>query len=91
MRFKRNDEILHVQTNGEVVMLEVDTGHYHHLNETASAIWSVLAEPRELDEVCNLLRQEFHGEHDVIRSEIQGFITALVDRKLLLEVPSGGS
>lgn len=91
MRFKRNDEVLHVQTKGEVVMLDVETGYYHHLNESASAIWSLLSEPRELDEVCSLLLREFHGEHDVIRSEIQGFIAALVNKKLLLEVPSGGS
>jgi Coenzyme PQQ synthesis protein D (PqqD) len=89
MRFKRNEEVLFVQSGDEVVMLDVETGLYHHLNETASAIWSALSQPRQIHEICELVQKDFQGEQGRVHTDVEAFVQNLVQRKLLLEVTPG--
>jgi hypothetical protein len=89
MLLKRNTEILYAQTGDEVVMLDVETGNYHHLNSSASAIWSSLEKPRRINEVCDLMLEQFHGDRAVVHTEVNDFVLGLLDKKFLLEVPPG--
>jgi chemotaxis protein CheY-P-specific phosphatase CheC len=59
------EDIVYSDFDGEKVLLSVSAGKYFEMNETASRIWDLLAEPMTVSEICDILV----GEYSIITEE----------------------
>ena len=63
------------EVNGEVVALDVSGGECYGLNKVGSRVWSLLATPASLREICAILVKEY--EIDVATCERE--VSSLLD------------
>jgi hypothetical protein len=82
----RSDKPLTASVGGEVVMLDADHGRYYGLDRCGSAIWDLLASPRAVADVCDLLVERFDVPPDRCRSEVVFFLHELRDAGLVRAV-----
>ena len=73
------------ELDGEAVILNVETGLYHGLNEVGSRIWQLVREPRRVSELRAQLLAEFEVEEDVLGPDLLALL-ADMQRAGLIEV-----
>jgi PqqD family protein of HPr-rel-A system len=75
--FQRMDE--------DAIVVDPRTREVHLLNETAARIWELLEEPSSVDELTEVLADEFEGAPpEALRLEVEAFVTDLGGKGLLL-------
>jgi coenzyme PQQ synthesis protein D (PqqD) len=57
----RSPHVVSTTTNGETVLLDIDRGRYHTLNEVGSRVWELLGVGTTMDEIVRAI----HAEYDV--------------------------
>jgi hypothetical protein len=70
----RRDGLVEAEVDGEIVALHVDNGTCYGFNQTATAIWKLLEQPRRTSEICDALA----GEFDVDREQCERDVLALL-------------
>jgi hypothetical protein len=55
MKVERKGDWLSARVGDELVMMSAEQGHYIGLSEVGARIWELIAEPVELDELCERL------------------------------------
>lgn len=74
--FQRMDE--------EAIVVDPRTREVHLFNETGARIWELLEESSTVDELCELLADEYEGaEPEALRREVETFVATLGDKGLL--------
>ena len=81
LRYCQTKHALSACVDNELVILDVETGMYHHLNEQGRAIWEAISEPASIDEVVGQLATQFEATADQLRSDVMTFLTRLIDTK----------
>jgi hypothetical protein len=71
------------RVENEVIAIQLETGRYYNLFNTAADIWSVLAEGATIEILCGTFSRLFPGNNSV-RIEIESFINECTKAKLLL-------
>jgi PqqD family protein of HPr-rel-A system len=85
----RRDPTLPFQTlDDEVIVVDPKTREVHLLNETAARIWGMLADPRSIAELVATLEEEYQGDAEDIRQEVEAFVGDM-SRKGLCAAISG--
>ena len=80
----RSDEPLSSELDGETVLLNVDTGAYHGLDEIGTRIWTLIEQPTKVSALCVTLREEFDVEPEPCESQVLAFLEQLKEAELLL-------
>lgn len=80
---RRVDNILTTPTAQALLMLNVDRGQYHSINETAARIWELLAEPTTEEALVDALLREFDVDRARCAAEVNALLAALRERGLL--------
>jgi len=80
----RNPDVLQQDLDGEVLLLLPEGSEVLHLNDSASALWLALEEPRTLDEVAALLAETYAADPDVVRADLLALLPDLQARGALL-------
>lgn len=62
--------------DGELVMMDVERGHYVALNGASAQIWEAIAQPMRFDALCSALTRRFAVADDRCRSEVSAFLRA---------------
>lgn len=65
------------------VLLSVRAGSYFEFNRVGSEIWTMLAEPRRVDEVFAALSQNHHIDSETVARDVTPFLEALVTLRLV--------
>ncbi|MBI2571580.1 MAG: PqqD family protein [Candidatus Schekmanbacteria bacterium] len=86
-RIKRRSDIVFGAIESDIVMTDLDAGMYYSLNETGARLWSMIAEPLTLGEVCDALAEEYGVDRSRCLQEVVRFAEEL-RRRSLLEVES---
>lgn len=86
-----NPGTLHRELQGEGVLLQLDTGEYFGLDETAERMWTLLVEHRDLAVVEARLLEEFDVEPDVLSRDLGHLVDELIQRRLLDETIEPGT
>ena len=84
MRYRRNASVLSAEVDDDVVALQADRGFAYGMEDVTAAVWRVLEQPKSLDELVELLREQF----DVGEAECRADLTELLDemsRESLIE------
>ena len=67
----RNDqELLTTEVDGELIGMSVEQGTCYGLNGVGTRIWSLLSEPRSVDELCRQLTAEYEVEGERCQTEV---------------------
>jgi hypothetical protein len=67
----------------ETVMMNIDKGIYHGLNETGTRIWMHLAQPLTVRELCERLVSEFPVAMAQCEREVVTFLGELLTRDVI--------
>lgn len=66
-----------------VSVLSLQAERYFQFNDTGSAIWNLLGEPKRVGEICRLLAQSYQTDSDQISHEVTAFLQRLFERRLV--------
>lgn len=66
-----------------MVMMNIDRGIYHGLNETGRRIWTHLAQPLTVRELCERLVREFPVAPAQCEQEVMAFLGELLMRDVI--------
>lgn len=76
-------DVEHVVLDGEAVVYDVAAGTLHHLNASATAVWSRCDGRSAVAKVLTDLAREFDVDVDVIERDVALVIEALVEQGLV--------
>ena len=82
-RLCRNDDLAFRVLAGETVLVHARNREVHVLNETATRVWELLAEPRTVGQLCAQLVSEFASEGAEVERDLMAFLQQLEDKALI--------
>ncbi len=56
------------------------------LNEVAKKIWELLDHPTTIEEIVNKIAEEFDGNSDIVREDVEEFIENLINNELIEKI-----
>lgn len=77
------DSVLWQEVGDEIVLLDVEGGEYHGLNNVGSRMWRALEEHRDVDTAYEDLCGTYEVDPGVLRKDLDEFIKRLVGMGLL--------
>ncbi|MCK4726701.1 MAG: PqqD family protein [Anaerolineales bacterium] len=80
----RNEDLLSGLVDDEAVIMSIESGSYHVINETGRRIWELLEQPKTVAEICDILSEEFDVDRDTCQKEVLQYIEALRTRQVVL-------
>jgi len=83
MKYSRSEDYVFNEVDGELVMMNIETGAYASLNETGKSIWNLLEEPKSLDEILPSLVEEYDIDETTAKNEVEPFLAKLVEQNIL--------
>ena len=85
MLIARNPEVCAAELDGEICLFEPVKAEYLNLNETGSAIWNLLEEPKEIEYLLTELQKLYTIDETTCREDIEIFINLAIKRGMLRE------
>jgi len=87
---RRSDRVILRKIAGQALLVPVtqttvDLKEVHILNETALAIWELLAEPRTRGQLVEALGEEYDATAEGIRADIEELLTDFLGRGFICE------
>ena len=79
----RNQDLIAAEMDGDVVMLSIENGQYYGLTGIAPRIWELLETPHSVDQLLVDLLQHHSVAEDVLRADLDGFLTDMQQNGLL--------
>ena len=71
--------------DGEVIMIDLQTGSYYSLNGTAAEIWELFEAPRSTSQIVDALVARYTGvDRAIVRDAVQRFVETLSEAQLLV-------
>lgn len=77
--------------DGEAIVVNLDSGNYFSLRETAASIWQALVAGNTCPDVSRMIGRGYVGEPDAIKAAILTFIERLLKEGLIQAVESSGN
>jgi Coenzyme PQQ synthesis protein D (PqqD) len=77
------------ELESEVVLLSLREGAYFGLNEVASEIWRMLAEPCRVEQMFDVLLENHEVDAETLERDVTPFLQTLVDYRLLRMLEPG--
>lgn len=79
----RSDDYLSNEIDGEVVMMNIETGTYISMNATGKSVWDLIVEPTSLAEILNSLTKEYDIAEEACKADVSPFIQQMIDQKII--------
>ena len=68
---------------GEVAILDLKAGVYYGLDAVGARIWSLIQEPRTVNEIRNILLEEYEVEPERCERDLLVLLQRLADERLI--------
>ena len=78
-----SEHVLFERVTGEFVLLDLDSGEYYGLDGVGSRILELIQLHCDLEEVTNIMIQEYEVDEDRLRGDIEAFVARLVTKELI--------
>ncbi|ACV62453.1 conserved hypothetical protein [Desulfofarcimen acetoxidans DSM 771] len=79
----KNRDIIWQFLKGEAVLLNPIDGSYFGLNSVGSSFWEKVDGKKTIEEILDLLLQEYMVERDVLVRDIEEFVHSMEDKGLI--------
>jgi Coenzyme PQQ synthesis protein D (PqqD) len=76
-RIARSPDALDADIDDEVVLLSMETGYFHQLNEVAAYLWKQVERERTIAELLHAACQTFDADERECREDIESFVASL--------------
>jgi hypothetical protein len=86
-RFRRAEQVLYRDLQGEVVLLDTESGSYLGLDETGSRIWHLLGEEMPLGGVVERLLEEYDVDRATCERDLLELVEELTGHGLVVLAP----
>jgi hypothetical protein len=73
----RREGLLEAEVDGELIGLHVDNGACYGFNSTATRIWALIAAPKRVGDLRDVLGAEFDVPPDVCEAELMELLKTL--------------
>jgi PqqD family protein of HPr-rel-A system len=83
MTFRRDPGLPHQKLDEETIVVDPRCREVHLLNETAARIWELLASPRSIEELTDVLGEEYDAPAAELRAGVEELLAGLRDKGLL--------
>lgn len=95
MRFRANTpHVVHQTIDGEVVIINLESGCYYSLDSVAADVWALLEAGATLGEAVHALGSRYAAAAATIEGALGEFVVRLCDERLIVPsldaTPSGG-
>ena len=80
---RRVEGVMSADLADEIVMMDLDSGDYHGLNEVGTRIWALVSEPRCVRDVVHELCAEYEVDPDQCHAELLAFLERLHALRLI--------
>ena len=87
-RYQVDPDVLFSNIDGEVIILSQQEESYLSLDPTGSRIWHLLADTLTLDQLVDLLTEEYEVSAEECRADVQDFLEDMVARGLIRHIPA---
>lgn len=74
---------LTAEVNGELVIMDTDSGAYYSLDAIGTDIWNRLAAPIDVETLCRSLEQGYDAQADIIRRDVLDLLDSMVEKGLV--------
>ncbi len=85
------DKVSHENIEGEIMVINFDTGVYYNIRSTALTAWEALEQGATFDELVTNLARTYRGEDQEIRADLRSFLDHLLQENLIIEAPGNGA
>lgn len=82
-RYKRVEEILFVEQDGETALFHPKTNRYYSLEEVATSIWKNLDVPKAKDELVEKILKEYEVTVSECEGDVVDFLKELLEENLI--------
>lgn len=79
----RSQELLTSEVDGEVVMMNIESGKYYGINIVGAEIWKLIENPVSVSDICSELVRTFEIDKPTCESEVLTFLGSLESENLL--------
>lgn len=82
-KLQRSNDLLGAAVGEELLMMSIEQGSYFSLNSVGARIWELLENPTSIEELVAALTGEYDVPADTCRAEVEKFLSALRERRML--------
>ena len=75
-----SDQVVFEQLGDNVVLLDLGSEQYFELNGVGSRIWGLVHEYGDLDQVLQVMTQEYESDEAILRAELVEFVDRLASQ-----------
>jgi hypothetical protein len=79
----RSTKPLVTEIEGEVVMMDVDSGQYFNLDSIGSDIWRRIVEPVAALELCKAMERDYDADMATIQRDVLILLEKMAERGLI--------
>lgn len=79
----RGEDYVFNEVDGELVMMNIETGSYASMNETGKSIWELLEEPKTVEFVLKALTEEYDISLEAAQKDVMPFLTQLEEKSII--------
>ena len=87
MLIARNPQVCAAELDGEICLFEPVKAEYFNLNGTGSAIWNLLEQPADVEQLLTELLDLYDVDSSTCRRETEAFIAEALKRGMLQVQP----
>jgi hypothetical protein len=80
---KSKEDVVSRILDGEAVILELGSGTYYGLNDTGSAVWSLIADGATVRQLRDHLCDQFEVDEATVTKDLEELVEELVAEKLV--------
>jgi hypothetical protein len=81
---RRSERTLAQELNGELVLVQVDTGQYYTLNDVGSRVWELCDGSLTVAQVISQVCDEFDAPPAQVQADVLDLVDTLSSEKLLV-------
>jgi len=82
---KNSERMVWREIDEETVVMDMENGYIHSLDDIATIIWSLFDEYRDINRVCEKMQEEFPDvEKEEIRNDLVSLVEDLVEKDMLI-------
>ncbi|MFN5480234.1 MAG: PqqD family protein [Chitinophagaceae bacterium] len=83
IRYIQNRNVMQSAIGDEVVMLEPETGYYFGLNSVAAVIWDELKNPKNIEELVEVLLTRFEIDRGTCLEQTRELVSTMLDKGVI--------
>ncbi len=80
----RKDEVAAANMDGEIVMMNIETGNYYNLGKTGSIIWNMLESPISVETLIHGLMEKYNVTQQQCEVEVLSYLNELRGEGLIV-------